>query len=85
MIPKKAKKKHNNHLAEGEVTGHFHAAVGDKTVVLEHHEDLFLDAPAGCEVVHQEHHTIEIPAGQYKVEKVKEYDHAEKEAREVRD
>ena len=29
QIPKGAKQRPNNHLAEGEATGHFHAAVAD--------------------------------------------------------
>ena len=84
MIPKEAKKKKDNHLAEGEVTGHYHNAVGENTTVLEHEQDLYLDTD-GCSVTHQEHKTIDVIAGKYKVEKVQEFDHAEQEARRVID
>ena len=81
------KRKKNNHLAEGEMTGHFHAATGDVEVFEEVFEDssLQLNAPLGSEVTHQEHKTIELPAGTYRTGQVLEYDPAEEEAKEVRD
>jgi len=85
MIPKNTKKKNNNHLAEGETTGHYHEAVGTEVEVGEEGKNLFLSAPEGCEIIHQEHHRIAIPAGDYIVEKVKEFDHSEQEIRQVRD
>lgn len=85
QIPQSATKKRNNHLAEGEMTGHFHNAVGDGVAVLEKGEGLYLDAPNGCEVEHQEHKTISVPAGKFKVIGVREYDHFAEEARRVED
>ena len=82
-IPLTAQKHTNNHLAEGEASGHFHAAVGG--TVLAEKDDLYLDAPEGCEVTHQEHKTITLPPGKFKVGIVQEYDHFAEEAREVRD
>jgi len=82
------KKKENNHLAEGEVTGHYHAAAGKEVVVFEEvfgDNSLQLNAPQGSEVTHQEHKTIVLPAGTYRTGQVLEYDPAEEEAREVRD
>lgn len=84
-IPDEAKKKANNHLAEGEVTGHFHAAHGGGVAVLEHQGAVILDAPNGATIDHQEHKTVSIPAGEYDVDIVQEYDHFEEEARKVRD
>ena len=79
------KRKINNHLAEGEVTGHYHEAV--KADIF---EDVFKDDSLqmntqGTDIIHQEHKTIEIPAGTYRTGKVLEYDPALEEAREVRD
>lgn len=83
-IPRGIKKK-NNHLAEGEATGHFHNAIGKGVAVLEKGEELYLDAPNGCEVEHQEHKTIAVPVGKFKVVRVREYDHFAEEARKVQD
>ena len=84
-IPDKAKQRDNTHLAEGESTGHFHDAVGAGLTVLEYENDLYLDAPNGASVTHQEHKTIDVPPGKYKVSKVREYDHFAEEIYEVRD
>jgi hypothetical protein len=82
-IPPSAKRHKNNHLAEGEATGHYHAAMSG--TVMAEKEDLYLDAPAGCEVTHQEHKPITLPPGKFKVGIVQEYDHFAEEARQVRD
>lgn len=79
--------KRDRHLAEGEVTGHFHEAIGDGVCVLERpdSDDLILSAPNGCSVVHQEHARIELPGGVFRVRRVQEYDHFKEEARAVVD
>lgn len=82
------RKKKNNHLAEGEVTGHFHEAIGKDISVFEEvygDSSLKLNTPQGSEVVHQEHRTIGISPGIYRTGQVLEYDPAEEEARKVRD
>jgi hypothetical protein len=82
------KKKSNNHLAEGEVTGHFHAATGDDVEVFEEafgDSSLKLNAPNGSAITHQEHGTIEIPAGSRRTGRILEFDPAAEEAREVQD
>lgn len=84
-IPAGAVKAANNHLAEGEQTGHFHDATGDGVSVLEHEGRMYLDAPSGSTVTHQEHGPVTLPPGQYERRIVMEYDHLESEAREVRD
>ena len=84
-IPKDAKRKSNNHLADGEVSGHYHEAQGEGVAVMEADDKLFLSAINGCKVVHQEHKTIEVPAGDYEVRKVQEYDHFLEASRAVRD
>ena len=86
-MSKKAKKIENGILADGEATGHYHKVVGDVPV------DVFelksgvreFFAKTDVEVVHQEHHTIKLPAGDYVSDKVMEYDHFKEEARQVQD
>lgn len=87
-LPKGAKRKRNNHLAEGEATGHFHAAIAPDVKLYEHDEyegGLMLAAPSGTEVTHQEHHTVLVPPGNYDRSIVQEYDHFAEEARAVVD
>jgi len=82
------KQKQNNHLAEGEVTGHFHEVVGNEVKVFEDvfgDNSLLVNVPEQAVVTHQEHETIEIPAGKYRTDQVLEYDSAEEEVRRIRD
>lgn len=72
-------------LAEGEVTGHAHEVIGEGVEVLEKDGVLYLHAPSGGQIQHEEHHTITIPPGDYTIGIVREYDHFAEEAREVRD
>ncbi|OGR90318.1 MAG: hypothetical protein A2V88_16955 [Elusimicrobia bacterium RBG_16_66_12] len=74
-------------LAKGEATGHAHAIEDIAGVALVNGPDgnLYLMLPGKRSVVHDEHKTIVIPAGLYRVRKVQEYDHFDKEARPVMD
>lgn len=85
LIPLGAKRKANNHLAEGEATGHFHAATAPDVELFEHDGGLALAAPSGTEVTHQEHGTVLVPPGVYDRKIVQEYDHFAEEAREIVD
>ena len=86
-LPSGAKRAKNNHLAEGEATGHFHAAVAPDSVVYEIPDSLslLLDAPSGTEVTHQEHCTLMVPPGMFDRTIVQEFDHFAEEARDVAD
>ena len=84
-IPAGAKRKTNKHLAEGEATGHFHAATAPDAAVYEYEGGLMLAAPSGTEVTHQEHNTVLVPPGDYDRSIVQEYDHFTEEARQVVD
>lgn len=80
------KKIENNILAEGEVTGHFHQAVGEGAVVMELADgSRVLEAPAGASITHQEHGTIALPPGEYVRTIVVEADPFSEEIRVVRD
>lgn len=73
-------------LAYGEVTGHSHRAVAKTAKVYEHEGGRrTLSAPRGTKVVHEEHKTISVPAGEYDRTIVQEYDPFADEIREVRD
>lgn len=88
IIPKGATiKKHARGwiLAEGEVTGHAHEVLGEGVEVLEKDGVLYLRAPHGGRIQHEEHTAFDIPPGDYTIGIVKEYDHFAEEAREVRD
>jgi len=86
MIPKDAIRQPNNHLAEGEGTGHFHDATAEDAAIYDlGGEDAVLDAPSGTNVTHQEHDTIKVMPGVYDRSRVQEYDHAEEEARSIAD
>lgn len=74
-----------NVLAEGEVTGHYHAATAGDAEVWDSGDGVELSAPNGSEIEHQEHRTISVPPGEYDRTIVREYDPFEEAAREVAD
>jgi hypothetical protein len=75
-------------LAEGEVTGHFHAIEDEGATFLAKNEEeiegrfLVIEAEAitaeaaGVELVHPEHDTIKLPPGIYEVVRQREYSEA---------
>jgi hypothetical protein len=69
------KKRATGHILEGEATGHVHRiAELDQAEVLEVGEGLFLSvSDAGVSIVHEEHHTINLPAGTFEVIRQREY------------
>jgi hypothetical protein len=85
-IPKDAKKKKGFVLAEGEVTGHCHAVLEqDCAELYEKDGVLYLSATKDVTVRHDEHKPITVPAGNWKVGIVKEFDPFEEETRNVQD
>jgi hypothetical protein len=85
-IPSKAKALPHRTLREGEATGHAHrAAAEDVTLFIGEGNTLYMNAPNGTTVVHEEHNPIEVPPGTYRVSGVQEYDHFLEEARDVVD
>lgn len=79
------KKLGHKRLAEGEVTGHYHAATAKTATLYDDGGSIVLDAPNGTKVTHQEHGTIAVPPGQYDRLIVQEFDPFEEEVRSVRD
>lgn len=84
-IPRGAKKKENTVVAYGEVTGHCHEVIGDGVEVYDVDGVLYVSAPNGGRIQHEEHRPIDIPAGTYAIGIVREYDHFSEEARRVAD
>lgn len=80
-IPKKGKLI----LAEGEATGHAHTIENSHASLWQDSETLYLSATAEVTLHHQEHRAITIPAGNYKVGIVQEYDYFLEETRKVVD
>ena len=77
-------------LAEGEATGHSHTidtieAPNTRLFAGIDIPDMFLQTSAKTTIKHEEHHHIDIPAGNWKIRKVQEYDHFAEEARAVQD
>ena len=71
-------------LAEGESTGHAHV-IEDAVELLEKDGVLYIRATAPVVVKHEEHGPVTVPAGEFEVGIVQEYDHFAEEARNVRD
>ena len=85
-IPKDcARKEGRAILAFGEATGHCHEALGDGVELYEKDGVLYLSAPHGATVTHQEHRPQTLDPGTYQIGIVKEYDHFKEESRNVRD
>lgn len=67
----------DNVLVYGEATGHAHRVQSDTAVVYDIGGNKEIDAPQGFAVVHEEHATIELPEGYYRVRRQREFDEAE--------
>lgn len=83
-IPVEAQKILTQVLIESQVTHHAHRVTG-KAEVLKQGETLYIRAVDPFDVVHEEHKTLTIPAGEYFIDHVQEYDHLTEEARAVAD
>ena len=77
------KKRKDRNLAEGEVTGHAHRCSAG--TVYDCDDGTRLLESDGCEVTHEEHKTIKLPAGRLKSIIATEQDHFAQKAREVAD
>ena len=83
-IPTQAKQTDNMTLALGEATGHHHTLEG-KCQVFQSGETKFVKAESETVLKHQEHNTVDIENGLYKVDIEEEYDPFEKIIQRVRD
>lgn len=79
-IPKEAKEVARRELvlALGEVTGHAHRIVDDGAVLLSAAEGAtFVKLTKKAQLVHEEHAAIDLPVGDYRVVRQREYSPAE--------
>jgi hypothetical protein len=74
-LPEVAKLRQSGVLVEGELTGHSHRLADlRRAEVLEVGDDLFLRVLADtAKIIHQEHKTVELPRGTYRVWGQREY------------
>ena len=83
QIPQGAKERKTNVILDGEVTGHTHRLIGG--TILDVDEATYLTVPETATIVHEEHNTVVLPAGDYIVTRQREFDPYEKAARQVQD
>jgi len=60
-------------LARGEQTGHAHAIVTPNVKLIEAFQEHYIVAPVPFEITHEEHATVAMPAGTFKVVHQREY------------
>ena len=85
-IPSGAKETKTLVLIEGEHSGHAHRIQKNKNAVLFMlGAAMYLRAYQDTPIEHEEHNTIILPPGDYKIDRVREYEHFSEEARYVAD
>ena len=84
-IPDAARKLKTKTIAEGESTGHAHVAIADDVCLYERDGVLYVSAPTGAEIKHQEHAPVTLPPGDFQVGIVQEYDYDRMERARVID
>lgn len=77
-LPKRTKKRTSDVILKGEATGHSHRLVGGQILVeywpfLRGEERLIMVVPQEAKVVHEEHATIVIPEGFWRVQRQREF------------
>ena len=73
-------------LAEGSATGHAHVVKKNAGIeFVENGGKFYLRNARPVTVRHEEHKPVTVPAGTWKIVKVREYDHFSEEARNVAD
>ena len=78
IVPVERDKQGRLVLAEGEVTGHFHCILDDPATLFRQADvdemaDRFLSVEAEAALTHDEHATITLPPGQYRVRRQREF------------
>jgi hypothetical protein len=84
-LKKEERKQRGYVLAEGEVTGHYHAIADEIDLFSNEDGTLFMKNEKEVVVTHDEHKPVKIPAGIWEIGIVQEYDHFAEEARNVAD
>ena len=63
-----------NVVLEGELTGHAHRLLGQAALVMLLKDQRFVRVEAPTKLLHEEHKEQTIPPGDYRVDRVQEYD-----------
>ena len=71
----KEHKREDKVLAEGEVTGHHHRLQGNATIYGKQDGIQYVEIVDPTKLVHEEHATIDLMPGNYKVFRQREYDY----------
>lgn len=72
-------------IAEGEATGHHHQVFGNANVFNAPGKQMFLEVINQSCLRHEQHKKIELPAGLYRIEGIREKDHFSEAIRRVVD
>jgi hypothetical protein len=83
QLPRTARRVEHRVIAEGETTGHMHQVLDETAVLYEDGNVKFLEALGDASVVHEEHGTLVLPKGLYRVIRQREY--SPDRVRKVRD
>ncbi|NJN56251.1 MAG: hypothetical protein HC879_01520 [Leptolyngbyaceae cyanobacterium SL_5_9] len=78
LVPKPRQPLSHQVLAEGELTGHKHQIIAGKATLFQANSSLYLQVTSDvATLVHEEHHSIDVPRGTWAVRRQREYDTAE--------
>jgi len=72
-------------VAEGEMTGHHHVIAERGATLMELQGELYLEVTEPVTITHEEHKSLPIPEGIYRIGIVKEYDYLRDMERQIRD
>lgn len=78
-------------VAEGETTGHKHVLASDQDIkvlvkdISDNLAETYLEVKAPAKLTHEEHKTLTLDPGKYKVVREREHDYLQKEERQVVD
>lgn len=72
VVPDGAKK-HEPWTAEGEATGHYHRVNGDAAQVVTTENQMFVLAPFGADLTHEDHDTVTLDPGTWIVIRQREF------------
>jgi hypothetical protein len=82
----KGKEIKTNVIMEGEVTGHKHVIEEEKAeLFMDDRNVMYVEIKEPATLTHEEHGKIVVSPGNYRIDRVKEYDPFEKELRNVQD
>jgi hypothetical protein len=76
-LPKGLKLRKDNILVYGETTGHKHALATTELSVYGTEDEMFVSLDKPTELVHEEHNTIQVDKGLWKVVRQREYSPSE--------